>query len=159
MLGDIFSLGITLLYLATGATISPFAHEDIASNSPWRRVLDDLKWSNRTIKRKVYQLLGASCRWKIEYEDKLAVTEIVFACLRITDNRFYNARSIKEVLERFRATLRHPRPSLPADHARQNMGFKQALGSLAESIDNSEGVGGTLIALLYKDRLRRITLP
>jgi hypothetical protein len=165
VLGDVFSLGQTLLFLASGENISPFVGEKPWGARPWNRVTRDVTWSNIEMKRKIYKILSKLPKPKLpntqerirRFEDLVAITEVIFACLRLEKPRFFNIRSILEVLQHFdyRST---PASSLPstappdADYANVKSA-RDALDTALEKAPNA------LLGTLYRDRLRRMTLP
>lgn len=166
--GDLYSLGLTLLYLATGEPISPVHDEE-----PWR---DDLPWqvaknqpfrkSDIAIKKEVWDKVFKA-RQSDDYDAKVAAVEIIFACLRLTQHRFFNARAILEV---YRQCAPHRESSATPQTEPKEPNFRQtspaptitvmdALQMLNRAIDNDARVNNSVVSNLYRIRLNRALLP
>ena len=162
--GDVFSLGLTLLHLATGEHVDPFVTEQKWLNLPWRKIVHQILKSNVKIKQEIYQLVKRRFRADSDdvgvYEDVIAMTEIIFACLRVTDHRFHNVRNILEVFQRFLPSRRDLSKPMEIGRIEGRAGDVQAgLKSLYGELRAVTEIQGTLVAKLYEDRFRRNTLP
>ncbi|MBI1787407.1 MAG: serine/threonine protein kinase [Acidobacteria bacterium] len=166
--GDIFSLGLTLLYLATGELVDPFEHEEqwkdkkTGLDLPWHLVIHQVLKSNVRIKDEIYALLksrflkGSAKNDPEVHENVLAATEIIFACLRVTGHRFHNARSILKVYDRFHSDA----PSTPVQTQQPaSVSVREGVDILARAFQTLPEISGTLVETLYTDRSRRFTLP
>lgn len=150
--GDLYSLGLTLLWMATGKLVTPFRNEKPWRELPWNIVENRLLKSDRAIKQEIrahcFDRLPA---WEKDYESKMAAIEIVFACLRLEEHRFYNARAILEEFRQCRPLIATRTP--PSDEVeRMSRGLREAIGK-------KEKIGGTLVENLYRARLDRALLP
>ena len=160
--GDIYSLGLTLLWMCTGELFTPYQDERGWSHHPeriitereiedlcfpWYRIKQPVRKPDRKVKEEVIRLVnGASRTGGWSYSDKMAAVEIIFSCLRLTDHRLYNARAILEVLYQ---CDRDPRPR------------KSGIISILEEKYKTghEEMKGTLLERLYEARLYRALLP
>jgi hypothetical protein len=149
--GDLYSLGLTLLYLAVGEPISPFQNEEQWRDLPWRVVKNPLRKSDAVVKEELRNKIFAA-REGDDYECKVAAVEIVFACLRLTQHRFFNARAILEVYRQWT-----PRKEAPATS--QSNAVMDALQLLNEAIADDEHINYSLLGSLYRTRLNRALLP
>jgi serine/threonine protein kinase len=165
--GDLYSLGLTLLYIATGLAtdevFAPFEESEWRDDLPWRLVKNPLRKSDMAVKDEVRRLIFKARVGQTEqpddYQYKTAAIEIIFACLRMTQHRFFNARAILEVFRQ--CDPRQPRSiataSLPAnEHPKEVL---TALEGLYDAIEYDPYVANTLVSNLYKARLARALLP
>jgi hypothetical protein len=161
--GDLFSLGQTLLFLASGEDesggppLQPFVKEELWRDQagevmPWRKVTQPVRRSNTAVKSIIYRKVSSPDR---SYEDAIAMTEVIFACLRLEEHRFHNVRSVLDVLQRFRPSDGPTEPLAYVDPP----GVKQAIGSLENALNQPALNCVGMLRTLYRDRLRRMTRP
>jgi hypothetical protein len=154
--GDLYSLGLMLLWLLTGKTLCPYQGEQPWKESgrdlPWNVITNPLRKSDMKIKDEIRNLVQPDPNDKELFRFKIAAVEVIFACLRLEDHRFYNVRSILEV-------LRQCRPNEGEETAKLNNGVGEALEKLCGVIDQHPAIRNSLVGKLYRARLARVLLP
>jgi len=157
--GDLYSLGLTLLWLAVQKSLQPFEGEVPWRGLPWRLITNPLRKSDSRVRDEILELLKPNPDQKDDYEWRMAAVEVIFACLRMEDHRFYNARAILEVLRQCKPVDPVPAVTPRSDPGGVTSPVDGALRGLYAAIDNHPGVGNSLVAVLYRPRLERILLP
>lgn len=157
--GDLFSLGLTLLYLLTGRTLDPFVAEE-PWLSAWRRVVQERLKRDRKIKEEIWGLLQdrhISDSNTEGYEQLLAAEEIIFSCLRSGDHRFYNVRDVLDVFKRFKPEVFDRCAQRTPQQSSGDLG--QMTERLCEAVVNKPEIRNTVVASLYRDKFQRISAP
>jgi len=152
--GDLYSVGLTLLWMASGGhpinpPLTPFVEEKPWRELPWNRVTNRLRHSDRAIKLKIRSLLEK----RVEAEEwdaasGAAATEIIFACLRLESHRFYNMRGVLEEFRQQRPPYGAAGVSRINEMTRQ---LRQAIQSTYRK--------APIVENLYCSRLDRVLLP
>ncbi len=159
---DIFSLGLTLLFLAKKnyektrdqETLHPFKREERwkagSVTHPWNRIIEPYLRSNENIKSEVRSSLEHAFDGEKD-EEIIAATEVVFACLRTSAHLFHNARGILEVYQRFRSRSGEDTPTgiTTTEHA----------DSMVMQLTQSLQLGNPVLEFLYLDRLKQCIFP
>jgi hypothetical protein len=169
--GDIFSLGLTLLYLVDRSAggspepLRPYAAEARWNKLPWNRITEPALKSNEAIKAEVFSRLREGFRFNgneaAEYERIIAATEIVFACLRVSGHRFYNVRSILDVLDRFdpkHVNANTAKGATGSHNTGASNGIADAFSNLCGQIDRAQKINPP-VATLYTERLPHYVRP
>jgi len=154
--GDLYSLGLLLLWLATGERLHPFYGEEEwkvnGKQLPWYLVTNSLLKSDRKIREEIRELIGPNPQDKEIFQYQMAAIEVIFACLRLEDHRFHNVRSVLEV-------LRQCSPDNFGETGTANKSVGKALESLCTAIDHHPAIENSMLGKLYRARLERALLP